>query len=133
MTGGVASRTVSETFAVEVFPDASCAVTTIVSGPVPTTVPGAGFCVRMSCLRGVQLSLTTTFGKTFGTRAEQLASAGTVNGPGTLEITGAAVSTTVNETLAVAAFPPRSLTVTKMECGPVLTTDPATGSCVTTN
>src|SRR5205823_13043078 len=55
-------------------PAASVAVTVIVCGPGPTSVPAAGLWFRLIALVALQLSLTVTPASTSGTAAWQFAS-----------------------------------------------------------
>ena len=63
----------------------------------------------------------------FGTAPWQLELAETDIGPGVLTITGAVVSTTLIETMALEALPEASLTVTVIVWAPVPRSVPAAG------
>jgi hypothetical protein len=97
----VASVTVKLVVQVALLPDASVAVTVMVWVPTPTSVPAAGDWLKMIVPAAVQLSLTVTPPKTFGTGAWQLPSA---FAPGTAAHTtpGAVVSVTVKVAQLVA-------------------------------
>src|SRR5258708_6896370 len=101
MTGAVVSTTLKETSALELLPEASETVTVMVCAPVGRRVPAAGLWVTVNWLADVQLSVATTLGTMLGTAPWQLESAKTVIGAGVLTITGAVVSTTLNETLVL--------------------------------
>ena len=72
IVGGVLSVTVNIVVAVAVLPSASVAVTVIVCGPIPTSVPAAGLCDRVT---PGQLSDALLPVKTFGIATWQFASA----------------------------------------------------------
>src|SRR5207253_1019515 len=133
MVGGVVSTTCRETFAVELFPAASVTVTAIMCWPTPMGVPAAGFWLSTNWLAGVQLSVATTFGRTLGTTAWQLAPAERVIGAGTLTIAGAVVSTTCRETFAAELLPAASVTVTTILFWPMPIGVPAAGFWLSTN
>ena len=67
--GGVGSKTTKVVVHVLLLLLASLTVTVIVVGPVPTTVPGAGFCVMVNKPAGVQLSEASTSLVMFGNGA----------------------------------------------------------------
>jgi hypothetical protein len=67
--GGIGSVTVNVVEQVTPLLLASLTVTIIVVVPVPTIVPGAGFCVTVKRPAGVQSSEASTPLVTFGTRA----------------------------------------------------------------
>lgn len=69
IVGGIGSVTVKVVEQVALLLLASLTVTTIVVVPVPTIVPGAGFCVTVNKPAGVQLSEASTPLVTFGTTA----------------------------------------------------------------
>src|SRR5438067_906152 len=91
--GAVLSVTVKVVVQLALLPAASVAVTVIVCGPAPTSVPAAGDCTNVIALAALQLSLTLTPAKTFGTAAWQfppalaLVAAGQITVGGALSVT----------------------------------------------
>src|ERR1041385_7067208 len=75
ITGLVVSLTVKVVVHESLFPAASVAVTVMVWTPRPTSAPADGVCVRVIALAALQVSLTVTAARTFGTAAWQVPSA----------------------------------------------------------
>src|SRR5438046_1469986 len=73
--GSLVSLTVKVVVQVALLPAASVAVTVITCAPRPTTVPAAGFWLKLIALVPLQLSLTVTLANTSGTGAWQVPSA----------------------------------------------------------
>src|SRR5881394_3714670 len=71
--GGVLSVTVKVVVQLALLPATSVAVTVIVCGPTPTSVPAAGDWLKVIALAALQFSLTVTPLRTLGTAAWQLA------------------------------------------------------------
>src|SRR5205823_11985465 len=71
--GAVLSVTVKVVVQLALLPAASVAVTVIVCGPGPTSVPAAGLWFKLIALVALQLSLTVTPASTSGTAAWQFA------------------------------------------------------------
>ena len=80
----------------------------------------------MIAFGALQLSLTVTPLKTFGSAAWQLLSALALVGAGQLTV-GAVVSFAVNVVVQVALLPASSVAVTVMVCAPKPTSVPAAG------
>ena len=124
--GGVLSMTVKVVVQLALLPAASVAVTVIVCGPTPTSVPAAGDCTNVIALAALQLSLTVTPAKTFGTAAWQFAPALALVAAGQITI-GGVLSVTVKVVVQEALFPAASVAVTVIVCGPRPTIVPAAG------
>src|SRR5437762_60226 len=124
--GTVASVTVNVVVQVALLPASSVAVTVIVFVPNPTSVPAAGFWLRVIALVTLQLSLAVTPLSTFGTAAWQPASALALVGAGQFTL-GTVVSFTVNVVVQVALLPASSVAVTVIVCAPRPTSVPAAG------
>src|SRR6185369_8783670 len=127
--GGVVSLTVNVVVQVPLLPAASVAVTVIVCGPRPTRVPADGLWVSVIAALELQLSLTVTPPKTFGTAAWQLAPALAVDGAGQISVGGVA-SVTVTIVVQLALLPAASVAVTVIVCVPRPTNVPAAGDWV---
>src|SRR5438477_19284 len=122
----VTSVTVKLVVQVALLPASSVAVTVIVFVPNPTSVPAAGFWLRVIALVPLQLSLTVTPPNTFGTAAWQPPSALALVGAGQLTVDTVA-SVTVNVVVQVALLPAASVAVTVIVCAPRPTSVPAAG------
>jgi len=124
--GAVVSVTVKLVVQVALFPAASVAVTVIVCVPIGMSVPAAGDWLKVIPAVAVQLSLTVTPPRTFGTVAWQfpLALASGIAEQITL---GAVVSVTVKLVVQVALFPAASVAVNVIVCIPIPTSAPAAG------
>src|ERR1043166_5518321 len=130
--GGGVSTTVKLVEAVAALPAASVTVTVTRLEPTPTRVPAAGCCAFRRAAAGVQLSETTNPVRKSGTAALPLLPAEAV-GAGSGEMTGAVVSTTVNEVVTLERFPAASVTVIVTRVEPRPTSDPAFGFCAFCN
>ncbi len=124
--GAVVSVTVKLVVQVALFPAASVAVTVIVCVPSPTSVPAAGDWLKVIPAAAVQLSLTVTSPRTFGTAAWQFPLA-LASGIAEQIILGAVVSVTVKLVLQVALFPAASVAVNVIVCIPIPSSAPAAG------
>ena len=124
--GGVLSVTVKVVVQEALFPAASVAVTVIVCGPRPTRVPAAGDCTNVIALAALQLSLTVTPAKTFGTAAWQFPPALVLVAAGQITV-GGVLSVTVKVVVQLALLPAASVAVTVMVCGPRPTSVPVAG------
>src|SRR5437016_7516981 len=124
--GAVLSVTTKLVVQVALLPAASVAVTVIVFVPRPTSVPASGFCVRVTALVGLQLSLTLTPPRTFGTAAWQFASAKAL-GVAEQTTVGAVLSVTTKLVVQVALLPAASVAVTVIVFVPRPTSVPAAG------
>ena len=119
--------TVNVVVHVEELLDASIAVSVIVCGPKPTSVPAVGDCVIVTPL---QLSVATTLVTKFGTAAWHELFADADCGGAQVVITGGVVSSTVNVVVHVAELLEPSVTVIVTVCGPRPTNVPMRGDCV---
>src|SRR5438477_5109919 len=124
--GAVVSFTVKVVVQVALLPASSVAVTEIVFGPNPASVPAAGDWTRVIPLVALQLSLAVTPPSTFGTAAWQAPSALALVGAGQLTV-GTVASVTVRVVVQVALLPASSVAVTVMMCTPSPTSVPAAG------
>ena len=124
--GGALSVTVKVVVQEALFPAASVAVTVIVCAPVPTSVPAAGDCTNVIALAALQLSLTVTPAKTFGTAAWQFAPVPTLVAAGQVNV-GGVLSVTVKLVVQEELLPVASVAVTVIVCAPRPTIVPATG------
>src|SRR5947208_1069993 len=124
--GGVVSTTVNEAEALALFPAPSVTMTVTRVEPTPTRVPAEGLWTFSSALAGVTLSETTRLARKSATAALPWLLAETVAALSGA-ITGALVSTTVNEVEALALFPAASVTVIVTGVEPTPTSVPADG------
>ena len=118
--------TVKVVVQVALFPAASVAITLIVCGPEPTSVPAAGDCVKVIALGALQLSLTVTPFRMLGIAAWQLAPKLPVVGAGQTTV-GGVLSITVKVVVQEELLPAASVAVTVIVCGPTPTSVPAAG------
>src|SRR5206468_9451816 len=125
--GSVGSLAVNVVVQVALLPAASVAVTVITCAPRPTTVPAAGFWLKLIALVPLQLSLTVTLANTSGTVAWQTPSALAAGIAAQLTL-GCVVSLTVKVVVQVALLPASSIAVTVIRCVPRPTTVPAAGA-----
>src|SRR5438477_3405656 len=109
--GTVASVTVKVVVQVAVLAASSVAGTVLVFAPTPTSVPAAGDWTRVMPLVPLQLSLSVTPLKTFGTAAWQLPSALAIVGSHQLTVR-TVVPVTLNVVVQVALLPASSVAVT---------------------
>jgi hypothetical protein len=127
IVGGVVSFTVNVATHVEKLPAASVAVMSTGCGPMPTSVPTVGDWLSVTAL---QLSLAEVLAVKFGTGAMHEAFADADWAGAQLVIVGGVVSLTVNVVMQVDALLKPSVAVMVTVCGPIPTSVPAIGDCV---